>query len=70
MAWGAGQMPTASAVVADVIETLVGRAAITFDSLGLWSDERPATVAARDPDKVPGRFYLRFNVNDHPGGVG
>jgi len=27
---GAGQMPTASAVVADIISTVVGRSAITF----------------------------------------
>lgn len=64
---GAGQMPTASAVVADLIDTLLGRTAITFRSLELWSQSRPAAVTARDPDKVPGRFYLRFNVNDHPG---
>ena len=64
---GAGQMPTASAVVADLIDTLLGRTAITFRTLELWSKSRPAAVTARDPDKVPGRFYLRFNVNDHPG---
>ena len=36
---GAGQMPTASAVVADLIDTIVGRAAITFRTLNLWSNE-------------------------------
>jgi len=64
---GAGQMPTASAVVADLIDTVVGRAAITFKTLELWSDSRPALVTARDPAKVPGRFYLRFQVDDRPG---
>jgi homoserine dehydrogenase len=64
---GAGQMPTASAVVADLIDTVVGRMAITFRTLDLWSDDREAPVAVRDPAKVPGRFYLRFNVDDHPG---
>lgn len=34
---GAGQMPTASAVVADLIDMVVGRAAITFRTLRLWS---------------------------------
>ena len=63
---GAGQMPTASAVVADLIDTVVGRAAITFRTLELWS-QREARVSARDPAKVPGQFYLRFNVEDHPG---
>jgi homoserine dehydrogenase len=64
---GAGQMPTASAVTADLISTLVGRTAITFRTLNLWSSEREAPVAARDPAKIPGRFYLRFNVEDRPG---
>jgi homoserine dehydrogenase len=64
---GAGQMPTASAVVADLIDTVVGRAAITFRTLELWSDDREAPVAARDPAKIPGRFYLRLNVADRPG---
>ncbi len=64
---GAGQMPTASACVADLIDTLLGRAAITFRTLKLWSDERRAAAAVRDPANVPGRFYLRFNVDDRPG---
>jgi homoserine dehydrogenase len=64
---GAGQMPTASAVVADLVDTIVGRAAITFRTLELWSDDREAPVAARDPDKIPGRFYLRLSVEDRPG---
>jgi homoserine dehydrogenase len=63
---GAGQMPTASAVVADLIDTVVGRAQITFKMLALWS-ERHAQISPRDQDKVPGRFYLRFNVDDRPG---
>jgi homoserine dehydrogenase len=63
---GAGQMPTASAVVADLIDTAVGRAAITFRTLELWS-RREALVDARDFGQVPGRFYMRFGVQDHPG---
>jgi homoserine dehydrogenase len=64
---GAGQMPTASAVVADIIDTVLGRAAITFRTLELWSTKREAPVAIRDPAKVSGRYYLRFNVEDRPG---
>ena len=64
---GAGQNPTASAVVADLIDTVIGRMAITFRTLELWSDDRQAPVAVRDPAQVPGRFYLRFNVDDSPG---
>src|SRR5205823_1020440 len=36
---GAGQMPTASAVVADMIDTAVGRTGITFRTLNLWSQD-------------------------------
>lgn len=64
---GAGQMPTASAVVADLISTIVGRTAITFRTLELWSSTRAALVAARDPAAIAGRYYLRFNVDDRPG---
>lgn len=63
---GAGQMPTASAVVSDIIDTAVGRAAITFRTLELWSN-RKARVAPREHAKADGRFYLRVNAEDHPG---
>lgn len=63
---GAGQMPTASAVVADMIDTAVGRTALTFQTLELWSD-RKARVASNDYANAQGRFYLRAIVEDHPG---
>ncbi len=63
---GAGQMPTASAVVADLIDTAVGRTRITFKTLELWSN-RQARVTANDYAQAKGRFYLRANVVDHPG---
>ena len=62
---GAGQMPTASAVVADLIDTVVGRAAITFRTLQLWSDTAEG-VALSDHGNVCDRYYLRFNVADQP----
>jgi len=62
---GAGQMPTASAVVADLIDTAVGRTAITFKTLELWSDESNRIEMAK-PGDLKGRFYLRFNVQDVP----
>jgi homoserine dehydrogenase len=64
---GAGQMPTASSVVADLIGTVIGRAAITFRTLNLWSADGKAAVPTRNPADVPGRFYLRLNVDDRPG---
>ena len=65
---GAGQMPTASAVVADLIDTVVGRTAITFRTLELWS--RPTTRSGRRPRSCAtcrAAIYLRFNVDDRPG---
>ena len=62
---GAGQMPTASAVVADIIDTVVGRAAITFKTTGVLSADTPAAkVGSAD---VQERHFLRIRVSDRPG---
>ena len=58
-------MPTASAVVADLIDTVVGRSAITFRTLELWS-KQGARVKVSDYANVAGRYYLRFYVADQP----
>jgi homoserine dehydrogenase len=63
---GAGQMPTASSVVADMIDVAVGRTGITFRTLNLWS-QGEARVAMLDHKQLPGRYYLRFTVEDRPG---
>lgn len=63
---GAGQMPTASAVVADLIDTAVGRTRITFQTLELWSHGE-ARVKTRDHAEGVGHYYLRLMVEDHPG---
>lgn len=59
---GAGQMPTASAVVADLIDVATGRSALTFPRMEIWQ-ERPA-FPVQPPPKVANRYYLRFNVLD------
>ena len=61
---GAGQMPTASAVVADVIDTITGRTRLTFPRLEIWRD--PAPYVLQPSEKISSRFYLRFNVLDRP----
>ena len=66
---GAGQMPTASAVVADMIDTAVGRTDLTFKTLELWADGNKRVEFAA-PGELEGRFYMRFNVQDHPGVLG
>jgi homoserine dehydrogenase len=62
---GAGQMPTASAVVADMIDMAVGRTQITFRTLEWWSN-RESRFLMCDHDRILSRFYLRFLVEDRP----
>lgn len=63
---GAGQMPTASAVVADLIDLAAGRAQRTFEALELWSEDSKG-IRLRPTSTVPSRFYLRLMVADQPG---
>jgi homoserine dehydrogenase len=63
---GAGQMPTASAVTADLIDMAVGRAQRTFQTLRLWSGGRDR-VKLRPVETVRSRYYLRLLVDDRPG---
>ena len=63
---GAGAMPTASSVVADLIDLGVGRAQRTGAAATLGSREgRGFTV--EPPERVRSRFYLRLLVADRPG---
>jgi homoserine dehydrogenase len=61
---GAGQMPTASAVIADVIDYATGRAAITFQSLQRMQNREP--VALQPQEELSRRYYMRFTVADRP----
>jgi homoserine dehydrogenase len=61
---GAGQMATASAVVADLIDVATGRAARTFPRIDVWKDRPPFPIQRRE--EVANRYYLRFNVEDRP----
>jgi homoserine dehydrogenase len=63
---GAGMMPTASSVVADIVDLAVGRAQRTFAAAKLWSEGgRGFTI--EPSEKVRSRFYLRLSVLDLPG---
>ncbi len=64
---GAGQMPTASAVAADLIDTAVGRTRLTFQTLEYFSTNQPPRVKLRDGDTSTGRYYFRLSVSNHPG---
>ena len=66
---GAGAMPTASAVVADMIDTAVGRTRITFQTLKLWSGIE-SKIPIAPGNKLRAKYYLRFNVVDQPSALG
>ena len=66
---GAGGMPTASSVVADVIDVLVGRAALTFRTSNFWPAGATAPTLA-SPRQIRSRYYLRFSIADRPGVIG
>jgi len=65
---GAGAMPTASAVVGDLIDVVVGRAALTFRALNLWPESAPP-VRLTSSQHIRSRYYLRFTIADRPGGL-
>jgi homoserine dehydrogenase len=66
---GAGALPTASAVVGDLIDVAVGRAALTFRALGLGAD-LAHSPSLTSPSKIHSRYYLRFTIADRPGVLG
>jgi homoserine dehydrogenase len=63
---GAGQMPTASAVVADLVDILLGKAKQTFELLRLFPG-RTESLRVRPVGEVESRYYLRFAALDRPG---
>ena len=63
---GAGQMPTAGAVVSDLLNVAGGWYQQAFLNMNLWPDtDQPATIT--DAADLCGRFYLRVNALDVPG---
>ncbi|MEX0742519.1 MAG: homoserine dehydrogenase, partial [Phycisphaeraceae bacterium] len=65
---GAGQMPTASAVVSDLINVASGWYGQAFKQLQIWPDQNRHTDAI-DPDQIQSRYYFRITTRDEPGGV-
>lgn len=66
---GAGSLPTATAVVADIIESARNRgntAGLRVPPLGLpWRELRQASI--RPIEELESEYYLRFMALDHPG---
>jgi homoserine dehydrogenase len=63
---GAGMMPTASAVVADIIDVAVGNSATTFRHLRLKERSEVAPLIDKI-DNLVSRFYIRIMCKDQPG---
>ncbi len=66
---GAGMMPTASAVVADIVDVLSGRARRSFGRLKAFWREAPKRKV-RNIRGIRGKYYFRFMVLDRPGVLG
>jgi homoserine dehydrogenase len=65
---GAGMMPTASAVVADIIDVALGNSRKTFEHLRLKPRSEVRSLMEKMDDTVS-RFYLRVMAKDEPGVV-
>jgi len=65
---GAGQMPTASAVVGDLMNIIDGAYPAVFDNLCMWLDQHEP-IKPLEVDKQSGRYYIRINALDVPGVV-
>lgn len=63
---GAGQMPTASAVVSDIIQTALGTAALSFKQLNIFA-EATAPAPLLPFEELQSRYYLRVMAKDEPG---
>ena len=63
---GAGALPTASAVVGDLIDVISGRATSSSRVRDLWLDPTPAITLAPS-SQIMSRYYLRFTIADRPG---
>ena len=63
---GAGMMPTASAVVADIIDVALGNSATSFKHLHLQSRNEIASLID-NIDNLVSRFYIRLMAKDQPG---
>ncbi|MFQ5430652.1 MAG: homoserine dehydrogenase [Phycisphaerae bacterium] len=65
---GAGGLPTASAVVADIVDVASGNAARSFSQFVQLPDQT-APAAYRPPGENKTAFYIRVGLLDRPGGI-
>jgi homoserine dehydrogenase len=65
---GAGMMPTASAVVADIIDVALGNSATSFRHLHLNPRDKTEPLI-QEIGGLVGRFYIRIMCKDQPGAI-
>ncbi len=65
---GAGQMPTASAVVSDLVSVALGVAPLAFSQLKIFPDQIPPADVL-PAEEFTGRYYLRLMARDEPGAL-
>jgi homoserine dehydrogenase len=65
---GAGMMPTASAILADIIDVAIGNSGTTFRHLRLMPRTDVEPLVEKIGDSVS-RFYIRVMAKDEPGVV-
>ena len=63
---GAGMMPTASAIVADIIDVALGNSRTTFRHMSQLPRSRTSGLIERI-DNIVSRFYIRIMCKDRPG---
>ena len=63
---GAGMMPTASAVVADIIDIALGTSERLFERMPMVTETRRA-ANFRKLEDITSRFYIRIMAKDQPG---
>jgi homoserine dehydrogenase len=66
---GAGQMPTASAVVSDLLGVALGTTPLAFKQLRIFPDTTPR-ASVLPFHELHSRYYLRLMVKDQPGVMG
>ena len=63
---GAGQMPTASAVVSDIVDVALGSRGMAFRQQRIYPDTTPAANVL-PIENLESRYYLRLSARDVPG---
>lgn len=66
---GAGGLPTASAVISDIVDVATGNAGRVFSQLAVLPDQTPPPNYRQTGETVA-RHYLRIGLLDRPGGIG